>query len=265
MIRKVVVWAGIAAAVSLGASTAGAQLNKDELGCQTKTSGVLGKFAASKANCVAKCVKGARKGANPISDCLAPFGGATLACITDPLKGAEAKAVTGIVKSCAKDCPECGLFPTCNSTSAAVQVGNVETQIDLNGPIVLCGEPNADKEQAKCTDALSKNLVKYGGARAKCLAKCEAGIFKGTIPPGNCTPAGGNVADIKTNDCLTKNEGKVIAGLDKVCFGPSPAEFPPCLPSFLDTSAEWEAVVGAFVDGSHPNTFCGSPSGSFLD
>jgi len=259
---------GAALAIAGGltfAASVGAELTKNEFSCQTKTSKTLGAFTAKKVGCISKCVKGARKGSNPIGDCIAPFGGATANCIADPAKGAEAKAVAGLVKGCAKDCPECGAYAPCDSATATTQVGNIEAQVDDLNPLVLCAEPNSDKEQAKCTDGLGKNAAKYSASRSKVLGKCEAGIFKGKIAPGSCTPAGGDVADPKTNDSLTKLEDKFIAALDKICFGPSPAEFPPCLPANLDTSAEWEALIGGVVDGLHPSGYCGSPSGAFIE
>lgn len=260
---------GLGAALAIGASlafaaTASAQLTKDEFSCQSKSSAALGKFTASKVNCINKCVKLARKG-SPIGDCMPPYGGTTATCIADPLKGVEAKAAAALVKSCAKDCPECGMYAPCNAANAATQVAGIEAQVDALVPTVLCGEPNADKEQAKCTDGLGKNSAKYTGARSKILGKCQAGVFKGSIPPANCTPAGGNVADIKTNDALTKIEGKLVATLDKICFGPSPAEFPPCLPGTLDTSGEWLALLTSIVDGLNPAAYCGSPSGAFVE
>ena len=49
----------------------------------------------------------------------------------DPVKGAEAKARTSIVKACTNDCPECYAASVC-STGEPV-VSNTEAQLDPFG------------------------------------------------------------------------------------------------------------------------------------
>ena len=56
----------------------------------------------------------------------------------DPVKGAEAKARTSIVKACTNDCPECYAASVC-STGEPV-VSNTEAQLDPFGGIVWCTE-----------------------------------------------------------------------------------------------------------------------------
>src|SRR5262249_12962912 len=59
--------------------------------CQLATSKATSKFFAAKNKCVVKCQGLYRKGLGSQSDCLAPYSGVTLACITDSLRGVEAK------------------------------------------------------------------------------------------------------------------------------------------------------------------------------
>ena len=80
------------------ASLAGC-LRKTEFKCQTSVSKAGSKFVGSKSKCAGKCIANANKGLNPVSDCYAPYGGTTLACIADPLKGAEIKFENAIRKA----------------------------------------------------------------------------------------------------------------------------------------------------------------------
>ena len=113
---------------ALVASTAGAALDPDvsaaEFKCQNGQAKAGTKFTGCKSKCVSKCIGGARKvpPLNPESDCHPPFGGATLTCITDSIKGCEAKGIAAIDKACVENgtdnCPECyasrgGGGPTC--------------------------------------------------------------------------------------------------------------------------------------------------------
>jgi hypothetical protein len=73
---------GVALSIlALGAGRARAvhnpNLSDDEVKCQIGTSLAFGKFLTEKAKCLIKCEQGARKSANPASDCSSPFGGAT--------------------------------------------------------------------------------------------------------------------------------------------------------------------------------------------
>ena len=88
----------------------------NELKCQSKgQSKAHVKFVGCKTKCVSRCIAGARKvpPLNPETDCVAPFAGATLGCVADPIKGCEAKGVAAIDKACVvvdplkTDCPEC--------------------------------------------------------------------------------------------------------------------------------------------------------------
>src|SRR5262245_21746772 len=112
--------AAAAAGLCLAASPVLAQIpgqTKDELKCESTVGKTLSKFVGSKSKCVSKCFVTARKAGGPFTGCFAtpgqPYPDATTnTCITDPVKGAEAKARAGIVKGCmdapGKDkCPEC--------------------------------------------------------------------------------------------------------------------------------------------------------------
>src|SRR5262245_58495751 len=93
----------MAAGICFAASSALAQpsgVTKDEVKCESGTGKALSKFVGKKSKCASKCLSTARKTSGPYAGCFAPYADPTTnACITDPVKGVEAKARAAIVKA----------------------------------------------------------------------------------------------------------------------------------------------------------------------
>jgi hypothetical protein len=240
---------------------------KDALKCQTGQSKATAKFVGAKAKCAQKCLSAARKTMGPYTDCTPPYGGATATCIQDPVKGAEAKARASIGKACAKDCPDCYANDTpSNCPNGAGFVATAEGNVDTVGPLVYClenGGMTPTKEQGKCEDGVAKALTKYVGSFGKAVSKCVTNEFNGKIGAGSCTFTGTTVPDAATQAALDKAQGKAVGSIDKVCV-PVPGN-PPCYAANLNSGQEWTDFVEAILAGASPNTYCGSPSGAFLD
>lgn len=245
--------------------------SKDEVKCESSTGKALSKQVGSRAKCVSKCMGTARKTSGPYTECLPPFSGVTLACLSgDPAKSADAKAVASIVKACTdapgKDrCPECYGAATC--TSGQPFVNTTAALTSAQGSSVYCVEASTatpTKEEAKCEDAVSKTLVKWVGSIAKCYDKCNQNMVKGKIAFGTCdVPA----SDPATQACMTKARDKTVAGIDKACFI-APAVAPTCYDGTAlrpNSGAGWTALVEGIVATQTPLIACGSPSGAFLD
>ena len=134
--------AAIAAGLCLAASSVLAQpsgVTKDEVKCESGTGKALAKFVGKKTKCAQKCFATQRKTTGPYNGCFAPYADPTTnACITDPVKGVEAKARAAIVKACTADCPECYSPSVC--ATGEPFVGNTENLVDLQGPQVYCEE-----------------------------------------------------------------------------------------------------------------------------
>jgi hypothetical protein len=243
--------------------------NKDALKCQTGQSKATAKFVSSKAKCGMKCLKTARKTSGPYTGCQAPgyTDPATNACIFDSLKGAEAKARASIGKACVNDCPDCYADDTpSNCPDGAGFVAAAEMNVDNFGPLVFClenGGMTPTKEQAKCEDGVAKALVKYVGGFGKAVAKCVTNEFNGKIPAGSCDFTGTTSPDPATQEALDKAQAKAVASIDKVCV--TVPGNPPCYSAALDSGQEWTNAVEAVLVGASPNTYCGSPSGAFLN
>ena len=267
-------------------STAGAVHDPDvnglELRCQTGLGKASVKFVGCKAKCVSKCIANARKvpPLNPESDCFPPFGGATLTCIADPLKGCEAKAVAANKKVCfgsdplKTNCPECytarsGGDQTCGAYSVDVVVNglsnptapSLEAQVDSFG-FVFCNDNPNNPAEDKCEQGVAKSLVKFVSCKFKCYDRCVGAAHRGIIPPGSCNPP--SPSDPTTFGCLfnvaSGCEAKAIAACNKACMTP-PADAPECYGGLCSSLV---SLVETAVDGNLANTFCGSPSGAFL-
>jgi hypothetical protein len=241
-------------------------VTKDEVKCESGTGKALAKFVGKKSKCGTKCFQTARKTSGPYNGCFAPYTDPTTnACITDPVKGVEAKARASIVKACTADCPECYAPSVC--ASGEPFVGNTENLVDLQGPSVYCeenGGTTPSKTDAKCEDGTAKALAKFVASKSKCYDKCNQNIFKAKIPEGSCDPP---ATDPATQTCITTAETKAAATIDKVCFTP-PATAPSCYDGTTfrpNSGAGWVALVEGIVDSQVPVIACGSPSGAFVE
>jgi hypothetical protein len=147
-----------------------------------------------------------------------------------------------------------------------------EVQIDTFGPAVFCkGQGNAptppDKLELGCEVNTAKTLVKLVGSINKCYDKCKANERKGTVPAGNCDyPA---VIDGALQTCLQTAKNKAILGVDKKCSVVGPIAVPDCPEGGADDDyndgATWVLLVSAVTEGNQAGTYCGSPSGAFLN
>jgi hypothetical protein len=243
--------------------------NKDEAKCQKGSASALVKFTGAKSKCLSKCFSTAGKTMGPYGGCFPPYTDpATSTCITDPVKGAEAKARAAIVKACTADCPEC--YPAIVCSSGEPFVGDVEGLIDFFPALIYCeqnGGMTPTKGEAKCQGAVVKSLVKFVGGKTKCYQKCQDAVLKGKIAPGSCDPP--SPSDPSANACIFDPvkgaEAKARAAIDKQCEVSvnSKAEKPACYGAANGNT--WVLLTEGNIDSRVPIQACGSPSGAFLN
>ncbi|HXJ37002.1 MAG TPA: hypothetical protein VMS22_23455 [Candidatus Eisenbacteria bacterium] len=184
------------------------------------------------------------------------------------MKGAEAKAGSGIVKGCAKDCPECyaAIDPSLCSSGQPF-VGDVASQTDPFGTLIYCTEAaggTPTQAEGKCEDIVMKTLGKFWNAETKCYQKCVSNELKGRIAPGSCSPP--VPSDAATQACLFDPghaEAKAALVIDKVCE-PSinPSNQKPACYSAFPSGSYWVSLIEAFVDFRVPITWCSEPTGT---
>jgi len=262
-------WSVQLGVVVLLAGTASAQLTSAEFKCMTNVSKAGSKFITAKAKCVTKCVNNVWKGLEVPSDCFAPYGGAfTTACIGDPSKGAEAKFGVAIQKACdptykiGTDCPDCYSGGDCGpSGEAGDRVATLEGQMDSFFPALYCEvTPTPFLLEMRCMNTATKGVVKYIAKSTRCYDKCNGLVFKGLLPPSACTPP---VSDPIVAACLADARETYVKYIDHDC-GPPPASPDGC-GSPYPTGTGWVDLVDVMVGGDVQLTYCGSPSGAFLD
>jgi len=247
----------------------------------TGTSKAAAKFTGSKAKCAIKCQQNASKTVplNPRSDCYSPYDGTTQECIVSiplkPGKSAEEAYVAAIRKGCdpaikaTNDCPECFDGGTDCNQFAQDRMALNEGQIDTFGPGVFCKGQGAaptepTKEELACEVNCAKSLVKLVGSINKCYDKCNSGLRKSLVAPGDCNPP---ADDPIAAACLQKARDKAIAGCDKKCaligVVPDCNESTPA--GAYPSGSDWVTAVDAVTQGNQPGTYCASPSGAFLN
>jgi hypothetical protein len=244
---------GVVTVLVLG-TPAWAQLTADEQACQQAASKQSGTFVGKKIKCLVACDKQALKGKVPATDCLPPFGGPTRDCVGTT----ETKALAGIAKKCALDCPECYAGGDCAAHAASL-VGGIESEIDFVAPLVRCDDAASPdgltKDEAKARQKVALVVGKFLTSTEKCLAKCRKGEARGTLPAGSCVY--GPEAEPKTLACLTK------VALKALDFVEDPAlDAPECLERELTFALP---IASGLIDEFDPVIFCGSPSGAFVE
>lgn len=270
---KFVSGALVAASLALGsiasAQPAAPAVTDAEFKCMASVNKAASKFVGSKAKCVMKCLSNFWKGIGPESDCLPPYGGTTLTCIADPLKGAEAKYVAAIRKACdpsfkpGTDCPECYSGDCSDSGYATARMQQNEGEVDSFVPGVGCERAGAEKAEQACQLNTAKTLVKLVGSVNKCYDKCYANARKGTVSFASCAPP---ASDPATSTCVSTAEGKSAAGIDKKCSQVVPNANPDCPgPDQYPSGAMWTNLVQIVISGNIPQNYCNSPSGAFVD
>ena len=254
--------------VGLGSSAA-AQCSHDgelaptEIRCQSGESLALATFTRRKGTCVKRCLDQLRQTGNPgdpvdFGACMPPYTDPGLvACLLAPTTGAEAKAEAEIVRKCSMDTPECYGDV---ETRAPVRVGQIEALIDEDVPVVYCVEaagttPSA--AEAMCEDRVAKTSAKLVNAIAKILKRCRVRECAGLVAAGGCEP--GPDQDAPTFQGLDAQAARAAARIDAMCvdIGAKPA----CM-AFLGPGWAGHVLESA---NYFRTTYCGSPSGAFVD
>ncbi len=246
-------WLGMTLTLAVVAAPAWAQLTEDEHACQQAAAKQSATFLGKKIKCLIACDKRALKGKVPAGDCLPPFAGTTLECVDK----AEAKALGGMAKTCAVDCPECYAGGDCGAQATALIAG-IEAEVDFVAPFVRCDDAASPdgltKDEAKVRQKVAGVVGKFVVDSEKCLAKCRKAEANGKVAPDSCIYLA--ETDQKTIDCLVK---AAVKGLD---FLEDPElDAPECLAPELSFALP---VASGLLAEFDPLLFCGSPSPAFV-
>ena len=270
--RRAVMFAVAAGLLCVPLALAQTPVSDLEFKCQSKATQGSTKFVSSKSKCVMKCFANHWKGLGPAGDCYPPYGGTTLTCITDALKGAETKFILNTRKNCddtfkaGTECPECyNPAEDCSDNGYANDYMQlIEGQIDSFVPGVGCELTGATKEEQKCQISTAKALVKETGGVVKCYVKCMTNARKGIGTRAACLPP---ASDPATAACVSGVEAKAILGVNKSCVDkhdlsavPPVDALPDCSsPDDYNQGATWVNLVDVAISGNIPNNFCENP------
>lgn len=226
--------------------------NKDVLKAELGSGGIVTKYTGAVTKCDQNAVKALEKAttaADPVKVTEAEAKHA--ACVAK----ANTKFTDAVAKIIAK-----GKNPACLDTTAINGIkGQLDALLAVNNPIVYCDSTQgvnvatgfnipANKDVAKGETGVGAAAVKAGSAVAKCFNKSVDGDFKGAVD------------QTKHNDCVAKASAKGLASIQKL---QDKALLPACLPQ---VAANAIIAIGVGAGGDYTDeTFCGSPSGAFID
>jgi hypothetical protein len=116
-----------------------------EAKCEDGTAKALVKLVAARSKCYTSCNSNLIKGKIAPGSCTPPVptDTATVACIFDPVKGADAKATIAIDKVCEVSVNPANAKPACyGALTGSGWVSLVAVNLDARVPIVGCGAPS---------------------------------------------------------------------------------------------------------------------------
>jgi len=241
-------------ALLLVTAAARGQLSKDELACQQAASKQAGTFLAKKIKCLVACDKQALKGKTAAADCVPPFGGTALECVTKT----GTKALAAIAKACADACPACYAGGDCAARASAL-LAAIEERIDVVAPLVRCDDAASPdgltKAEAKARQQVALVVGKFVTSSEKCLAKCRKAEGAGKLPPDVCVY--GAESDATTIECLIKAATKAFDVLED-----PELDAPECLAPELSFALP---IASGLIEEFDPLIFCASPGSAFVD
>lgn len=213
---------------------------KGKAKCADALAGTLAVVVQKRSACVQKCEKRALAGTGPASDCVPPYGGKTASCV----HRVRSNALAGLLSRCARDLCANTRGSSCDGYLASM-VTLAERQSDLVVGKLLCAEPTVSRAEAKCRQAIVKEMGSFTVKRASCLRKCRKQELDRTVAPGSCRPPA--AADQATAACIGAVETASIEGLAKKC---------PAFPRCLAFDAEGVLSLGAaFGDDMDPRVW----------
>jgi hypothetical protein len=230
-------------------------VTKPEFKCQIGVGTKMSTLITRKGVCVQRCLDQARLTSGPYADCFAPYGGDTLACISDPVLGVEARVRLAIGNKCSADCPECYPEHDIGCTDGEPALSNVSGVLDPLATLIYCSEAAGNtpsKAEAKCENVVGKVTAKMIDARIECYETCYTKFFHDQLAYQDCA----SVFDPALVACIQRIEGKAIFKINAACAA---AGGIPACHGGLNSGAAWVGLTGGYIDGQVPYVACLDP------
>jgi hypothetical protein len=211
-------------------------------------------FVKKRLACVVKCTKNFWRGAVSESDCVPPYAGKTLECITR-YRGPDQR-FTDTIAGCVNSCPECWepYVGDCSASgAAATRPGELADFVDQYVGALFCQFAVATRPEQTCERKTTKELAKMVANVGECADTCARTARGGGLPYSECSyPSDSFIAD-----CVAPDNAPRIARIDKAC-AEAVAD-----PTFCDgnypSGAGWDDLVRVgFVSYFAISNFCGS-------
>jgi hypothetical protein len=229
-------------------------LTPDEAACERAFGPATDGFGAAIATCVVRCDAKAARGKLARSECVAPYGSATRACI----ERARAVEARRIAHGCRADCPECYGHGDCGAfgRDALLVTGQV---VDGLVRRVLCDDASSvdglSPAEDRCRRAAGAALARAARAFGRCFVRCRQRVERiDDTPVVPCTSAGPVQID-SVAICLARVRRLALGAIDRRCANP---------PECLDPTTLVDVVAEQIRSDYDVLIFCASPSGVFV-
>jgi hypothetical protein len=227
-------------------------LTRAEEACQRTLGPATDHFGAAIAACVVRCDAKVARGKAVATDCVAPYGVATRACIAK----ANAAAHRSIARGCRRDCPECYQGGDC----AAYGDGAITTTgLVVDGLVgqILCDDgaspDGLTTVEDRCRRSAGTALAKAARAMGVCFVRCRRDEERGKLAPQACDA---QPLPATARACLDRVKTAARRTIGKRC-----ADAPEC----VDPIALVDVLEAQITGDYQILIFCASPSGAFLE
>lgn len=242
-----------ALATSAGAQPFEPDVTNSEFGCMRRVADEAQDFVKKRLACVIRCTKNFWRGAVPESECVPPYAGKTLECITR-YRGPEQR-LTDTIDGCSSSCPECwDPSGDCSiSGAAATRPGELADFVDQYVGALFCEFAVATRPEQTCQRKTTKELAKMVANVGECADTCALGARHGAFPYSECTQPSDSVIAA----CIAPENARRVARIDKACA--EAVADPTFCEGGYPSGATWDELVRAgFVSYFALDDFCGS-------
>jgi len=223
-----------------------------EFSCMRNVSEESAKFIKKRLACVIRCTKNFWRGKVPESDCVFPYGGTTLECLTK-FRG----PVQGFVEAigCSpSSCPECYENGDCSELGeGATRPEELGEFADAFVPGIFCAPAAATRPHQSCERKTAKEFVKMFADVQYCADLCLLRARRGQTPYSECT----SYPDSEIGHCLTARHTARITRIDRACA--EAIADPAFCEGEYPAGAAWANLTSiAFVPYFAIDVYCGS-------
>jgi hypothetical protein len=183
-----------------------------EFNCMREVADAVSLSVKKRIACALRCAKSFYRGDVPASDCVAPYGGKMLECLTR-FKGPDSRLAMTI-QQCGNGCPDCWENGDCSTNGeATVRPVELAAFVDQFIAAFMCEDASATKLEQQCLRKTMKEFPRMVEDVGECVDACALRARKGLTPYDQCFVTLGSEAQ----QCIALREPKHAERIDRAC------------------------------------------------